>query len=283
MLRVSASASALGMLVASAITACSLIVDTDGLENGNGNGDAGPTIDASSDAAIDKDGSSGIDAGPGSDASAPPFCVSHPGHTICLDFDESLDIPVVDNASFDPGHIFIDNAASVSPEQSLAILFSPGTGSNEQIEKNLTGTKGVLSWAFDVRFSASDLTKGQTIPLATFVPLSPGLSQHFFYLQTYAGDLDLTENVTPDDGGPSDYPGITLISPVPADTWMHIEMSVDGTTQQWTMSFNGVALANQQAEVGFPIGPGAQNIGGYGSSDIPVSTTVHIDNLLIDY
>ena len=282
MVRASTCASILTAVLAwGALGACSLFVDTDGL-SGGGDDIADPATDASSDATADRDATA-LDSGADADASASPYCVSHPGHTLCLDFDESPSLPAFDTSSFDPGHMFVDDATSVSPQQSLAILFSGGHGSNQSIDKDLPPTKSVLSISLDVRYSASDLSQGQTITFSVDVPHVAGLSDHFFYLQTYFGDLALVENVTPDDGGASDFPSITLISPVPPDTWMHIEMSVDGATRKWTMSFNGVALADGQAEVGFPSGPAHFTLGGYGSPQLPADTTVHIDNLLVDY
>jgi hypothetical protein len=273
------------LVVAGSLAACSLFVSTDGLSSG-GDDAASPTSDSSIDAPSDHPVSPVVDAGADAngDATTTPFCAANPGHSLCFDFDESTAIPPVDNEGFDPGKIFVDNALSFSAPQSLAVIYASGMATNETIERDLQPTSGVLSFEVELRYTASDLTRGQTIALSVDVPhATNGLSQHFFYIQTYNNELDVAETVTPDDGGASDFPGVTLLTSVPADEWLHINVSIDGTTRVQKISLNGTSLADLQVEVGFPSGVAHFSVGGYASDQLPVQTTLHIDNLIVDY
>jgi hypothetical protein len=281
MVRVSTRASVLTVMLAfGALGSCSLFVDTNGLSSGDG--DAAIEGDASSDALIGSDAKSPTDAGvtDGGDAAPTPFCASHPGHTLCYDFDESASLPAADSFQSDPGHLVIDSTMSVSPPYSLLGIYNAGD-SNEQFQKNLTSTQGKVSWAIDLKFSASDLSTGQTAPLATDVPTVDVLYDHYFYLQTYFNSLNIGESATPADGGPTNYTSTQLVSPVPVDTWMHVEFTVDGNTGVITLSFNGTALPNNQAQFGFPNGSMQVTVGGF-AGDLPATTNINIDNVLVD-
>ncbi len=263
------------------LTACSLFVSTDGLSSGDDDA-ASPTNDAPFDAPSDYV-SPLTDAGADADATKTPFCAANPGHSLCFDFDESTEIPPVDNQAFAPGAIFVDNGVSVSAPQSLAVIYPSGMGSNESIEKDLPSTSGVLSFKIDLRFTASDLSAGQTIDFSVSVPYGADLSGHIFFIQTYYNGLAVAENVTPSDGGVANYPSVTLVSPVPSDEWLHIEVSIDGTSRDEKISLNGTSLADTQAAVGFPSGVAHVTLSGYGSAQLPAQTTLHIDNVIVDY
>ena len=265
------------MAIAAAIAtaACSLFVDTGGLSGGN---DAATASDASSDATANSDGAIASDGG---EAGPIPFCQANPGHTVCLDFDESTALPPYDNSHFDPTKFFIDGTTSVSAPQSLFAKMTAGD-SHEEFDRNLPSTLGKLVWKFDIKFSSSDLTAGQIAPLSTNVPVVDGLSDHSFYMQTYDNGFFISESASPADGGATRYPSTKLASPVPLDTWMHVELTVDGATGNMKMSFNGTALPDGQAQAGFPSGTAVLAVGGYAES-LPADAVVHIDNLIVDY
>lgn len=265
-----------------ALGACSLFVDTDGLSGADA--DASSIIDASSDAPIESDGKIPSDGGAPTDASdaAPtPFCATHPGHVLCYDFDDSTMLPPADNTDFDPAHFMIDSTDSVSPQHSLLGIYPAGS-SNQQLQKNLTSTKDKVSWALDIKFSASDLTTGQTAPIATDVPAVAELSDHYFYLQTYFNSLNVGESASPADGGPTNYTDTEIVSPVPVDTWMHVEFTVDGTTGVITVSLNGNPLPNDHAQYGFSDGAMQVTLGGF-AGNLPASTRIRLDNVIVDF
>jgi hypothetical protein len=270
-------------LVTLALGACSLFVDTDGLSGGSG--DAAIANDASSDAPLASDAQTPTDAtapSDGGDAAASPFCASHPGHSLCYDFDESTMLPSYDNPAFDPGHMVIDPTQSVSPPQSLLTIFDSGSAT-QSFQKNISATKGgKLSWSLDVKYNATDMTTGQTTCLAVDVPLVAELTDHYFYLQTYFGSLNISEAASPADGGATSYYSWTLQSPLVVGSWLHIEWTIDGSTGNMTFSFNGTPQPSQTAQFGFPSGAGQLTLGGFGGN-LPARTTVNIDNVLIDY
>lgn len=115
------------MLAGSA--ACSLFVSVDDLQGG---ADAAVDTGAAQDAALDAtDASSAIDASPDAPADASgPFCVTHPGHTLCADFDEDSATAGWSQSDVYVGSIDLALDASVSPPASLVSRI-PDTTTNE--------------------------------------------------------------------------------------------------------------------------------------------------------
>lgn len=270
------------LLIAGTFVACSLFVDTDGLSTG-----ADASTDSSTDASFDVISDHVdpvIDAGAdaNADASNIPYCQAHPGHTLCLDFDESTDLPNFSDKDFDPGAIFVDTSGGVSQPNSLSITF-PASGGSEQIDQDYPYTNGgKLFISLDLKLASSDLSSGQLQPLAFNLPNAPGIASHYFYLQDYYGSVDESEAISPSDGGDPIYPSVTLASPIPNDIWMHVEMTVDETTLVKTVTLNGNVISTASAKQTSPSGMGNLVIGGF-SDSLPASTIVHIDNLIVDY
>ena len=271
----------LAMACGAGLAACSLFVSTDGLQSG---GDDGGTIsDAmTTDVVADvKASDAAKDSSSPADGPTLGFCEQNPGHKICWDFDESTTVPTTDETNYVSTQLFVDSADSVSKPNSLVLKWPAGAGMNSSITDDITlGT--TISVAMDIRLTSSDLTTGQLVPIYIVVPPSAGESQHSFYVQSYYGELDVTEGVMPDDGGTSNYAGWTLASPVPSDTWVHIEFSVDGTTGTVKMSYNGAPFPDGQAISGFSAGAGRVSVGAYTVS-IPADITERLDNFLFDY
>ena len=261
--------------------ACSLLVDTNGLSGGDG---GAPLADASSDAPVASDAALDAAGDARGDASQIAFCDAHPGHTLCFDFDESTALPSYDSSSFDPTLFFIDSTTSRSSPHSIAAKYAAGVDSTEYLQRDFPSTRGgLVSWIIDLKFTATDLSTGQIIPLSTHVPVTPGMSDHFFYLQTYLGDFILSEATAPDDGGAPYYTADVLVSPVPNDTWMHVEVTIDGSTGIMKASLDGVPLADGHAQIGFPsTGTAHVLLGGFAGS-LAADSMLHVDNLIVDY
>ena len=281
-MRRTARAGQIGLAMACGIglAACSLFVSTDGLQGG---ADGGTISDASiADVVSDvKTSDAAKDSSPPVDGPTLGFCDQNPGHKICWDFDESTTVPTTDETNYGATQLFVDPADSVSKPNSLELKWPAGAGTDISISDNITmGT--TISVAMDIRMTSSDLTTGQLVPIYIVVPPSAGESQHSFYLQSYYGEFDVTEGVMPDDGGASNYAGWTLASPVPSDTWVHVEFTVDGTTGLVKMSYNGTPFPDGQAISGFPAGAGRVSVGAYTVS-IPADITERLDNFLFDY
>ncbi|MEO8874405.1 MAG: hypothetical protein ABI461_02365 [Polyangiaceae bacterium] len=272
-------------VLAFGLGACGLFVDTDGLTGGDVVSVGGS--DGSVDANVGGDGSSGpSDSGTTSDAApfdanAPKFCDSHPGHSYCVDFDESLTIPPdYDDTSFTAANFFIDPSISVSAPNSLYAKFTVGD-SSEGVGSNVTYASGSLALALDVRFSSSDLSTGQIVPFIAYVPKSSGQSEHYFYLQVYYGSFNIGEALTADDGGAPTYASTTLVSPTPKDTWMHVDILINGSTGKVTASFDGTSITVPDAQAGFGTGAGYVTLGAY-ANDLPADAIEHLDNITFD-
>ncbi len=288
--RISARTAAAAVL-ALGLAACSLFVDTDGLTGGSAASGSDGSVDANSgsDGSVDANSGDGStdasDGGPSSDAApfdanAPKFCDSHPGHSYCLDFDESASIPPgYDNGNFTPANFFIDPSISVSGPNSLYAKFTVGN-SDEGIGSNVTYASGNLAFSLDIRFSSSDLSAGQIVPFIAHVPKLSGQSEHYFYLQVYFDSFNIGETLTANGDAPS-YTSTTLTSPVPKDTWMHVDIAVNGSTRKVTASLNHMPITVPDAQAGFGTGTSYLALGAY-ANDIPADAIEHLDNVTID-
>ncbi|MEO8799328.1 MAG: hypothetical protein ABI551_15670 [Polyangiaceae bacterium] len=285
-MRSSGSARSVGVVaVAMHIAACSLFVDTGGLSDGDGGSsadggaaDASDASDATTDARPTNDaGGDGGDAGEGGPALR--YCQAHAGHRFCLDFDDSKDVPSIGGTNYDPARFFVDDGASASPPHSLYALFSVG-GSSEAINELFTST-AALSGSIDLRFDSNDLTKGQLVPLQIDYGATPGVADHYYYLQTYYGFFNFSEAVEPDDGGAASFTSNTIASPVPVGAWVHVDFAVsaDGHT---TVSLDGSPVLDLQGQIPLTAGVPVKIVIGAYSNDLKAAIVEHLDNIVID-
>ncbi len=261
-------------------TACSLFVDTDGLVGGSAliddaGSDAG---DAAADTGLVDASRPDADAGADVDAAPLAYCLAHPGHTLCLDFDESTAVPA-GASSFDPMLLYVDSTDSVSPLHSLLTTYPAGQ-SQQKLMLTLSGT-GKLSFSLDMKLAASDLTIGQIIAFDIDLPDGPGVQDHSFYIETYDGNFRIGESVGPTDGGPTSYTATPLFDVVPNGAWSHLDVTVDGSTRAITLSIDGTPHTVAAAQAGFAAGTVYVNLGGYGNR-LPNGATSAIDNLIVD-
>lgn len=272
---------AIGACIAVTLGACSLFVDTSGLSGGAPSAGEGGIADASAEAAVDaaKPSDAGGDAA--KDASV-PFCDSHPGHTLCYDFDESNALPPADQTFFDPGgSIVVDGADHVSAPSSLLFTWPATMGVSEGIQKAFSGT-GKITCDLDVKVTSTDLSNGQLSFLYLYVPTSADYSRNTFFVQVYHGDLDLSEGLDPADGGASMYTGQDYEPTIPNDTWQHISFVISGSDGAVSISLDGGTPATFTAFVPFDVGQVTLVLGGYGAS-LNTGAKARMDNLVCDF
>jgi hypothetical protein len=259
-----------------------LFVSTDGLQG------AGDDASVSNDAHDENDGAladGAAVADAGSDAPAGPFCPSHPGHTLCADFDENSATVGWSTTDVFAGGFNLDVDASLSPPASLATN-NPATDTTDHAEARLVENIALPNPAhvhveFDVDLcDLTALTAAGYIELVK-IGFSPGFSDSGIELQIKASGIV----VTTDNNG-AIYTGENSIEP---GVWTHVALDiVDGTNGSIHLQLGdpnvvgpAIALTNVDTSTDVDGSTYSAVVVGLYSADAPICTTL-FDNVLID-
>ena len=248
-------------------TGCSILVDTNGLVGsgtdasaaGDAAGDADANANGNGDASAEG-GGEGLDAGTADAGTA--------------------DAAVMEAAApFYGNALSIDMARNVSAPSSLLAKYAATVSTVASITKNLPTGQGVLV-AFDVALDGPDLADGQIIVLQLNLPLTPSTQSHYFYVNTYGGQLRLSEQFQVNGGDPV-YTATVLADPIPATTWSHIAFTLNGVSAVITASFNGTTVTPTPMQHGFPRDTFSVSIGNFADA-LKAPARGHLDNVVVD-
>lgn len=250
--------------------ACSLVVDTAGLDDAAATGDAAsPDARAADDASPIRDASTGSDA---ADAGTP--CVDGPSR-FCDDFDSPLPGSKWSGTKKKRGEVTFENVG-VSPPRAMHAKLMAGTGTaSAQLIKELAGNPPSVHCELDMKLEAIAATSETDV--VSFITRVGGVDKHVVYFATFNGVWSLAEYAAAGDGGmPLVDRSVSLGAALPDATWFHVIMEVTPITA--TLAANGafVTLGSLSTPVG-----SAHNVqvGVSYASESVQSSGVFIDNV----
>lgn len=266
----------------SALTACSLLLESSGLSDGTDPrsdgapldadaADAPPTPDAApSDAGLPDPPDGAADAPP--DAAEPedagPWCTNGPNR-FCDDFDEPAPGARWTRVERHKGELAFDGVG-LSPPHALRTNASP-TGW-AYLAKTLPGSPSTIRCEFDAKIVT--MTETGTADIFEITSELGGAPVHGVFLRSYGGTWCLAEHSTLPDGGEA-YRCNQLINQPPVGSWFHVSVAMTPTSAT-------IALQGASTKLDVQLPPDAErhvSLGLGWVSEAASKTEVLLDNL----
>jgi hypothetical protein len=279
--------------LSAALTAasCALLPSMDGLSGGTDAGtDAatpidGPTTETSADASSDRDAAPIQDA----DAATGPFCATHPGHTLCADFDDGAVAKGWTTTDlYGSGAVALDPDFVSPPSSFLSTVGAnnnPNFESSGRLSLDFPKTATGAHVEFDTKRCNATPGSGGVFAMSDLLCVTSG-SKYGGVLLVWNGQGmygEIASNAT--DGGVFAFNDLPLTQPVPATATSHVredavfgpagslKITVDGTVvvDAKNVAINCYGVATRRLEVGM-----------YSYGPVPACAS-RFDNVLFDY